>query len=120
MEVPPLPRTPGGSGRFFEAYTQGLTTTALERLFTRDTPEAYRVLTRAVDFEQLKALPWHRRALAHARLAGIPSDRIVNCWPLERLLAWIAEPTRECRSPAGAPDEAPGYLPAGTFTHANH
>ena len=28
-------------------------------------------------------------ALAHARLAGIPSDRIVNCWPLERLLAWL-------------------------------
>jgi putative hydrolase len=28
-------------------------------------------------------------ALAHARLAGIPSDRIVNCWPLDRLLAWV-------------------------------
>jgi putative hydrolase len=26
--------------------------------------------------------------LAHARLAGIPADRIVNCWPVERLLAW--------------------------------
>ena len=65
-------------------------------------------------------LAYAETAIAHARLAGIPSDRIVNCWPLERLLAWIAEPTRECRSPAGAPDEAPGYLPAGTFTHANH
>jgi putative hydrolase len=29
-------------------------------------------------------------ALAHARLAGIPADRIVNCWPLDRLLDWIA------------------------------
>jgi putative hydrolase len=28
-------------------------------------------------------------ALAHARLAAIPPDRIVNCWPLERLLAWL-------------------------------
>ena len=27
-------------------------------------------------------------ALAHARLAGIPADRIVNCWPLDRFLAW--------------------------------
>jgi putative hydrolase len=27
-------------------------------------------------------------ALAHARLAGVPADRIVNCWPLERLLEW--------------------------------
>jgi putative hydrolase len=31
-------------------------------------------------------------ALAHARLAGIPIDRIVNCWPLDRLLAWVAAP----------------------------
>jgi len=34
-------------------------------------------------------------ALAHARLAGIPASRIVNCWPLERLLAWIAHPRAE-------------------------
>jgi sigma-B regulation protein RsbU (phosphoserine phosphatase) len=65
MAVPPLPRTPS---RFFEAYTQGLTTVDLERLFTRDTPEAYRFFTRAIDFDQLKKLPWHRRTLAHARL----------------------------------------------------
>ena len=31
-------------------------------------------------------------ALAHARLAGIPADRIVNCWPLDQLLAWLADP----------------------------
>jgi len=30
-------------------------------------------------------------ALAHARLAAIPSERIINCWPLERLLAWLAQ-----------------------------
>lgn len=27
-------------------------------------------------------------ALAHARLAGIPSDRIINCWPPAEILAW--------------------------------
>jgi putative hydrolase len=27
-------------------------------------------------------------AIAHARLAGIPPDRVINCWPLERLLDW--------------------------------
>jgi histidinol phosphatase-like PHP family hydrolase len=27
-------------------------------------------------------------ALAHARLAGVPSDRIVNCWTLDKLLEW--------------------------------
>jgi putative hydrolase len=29
-------------------------------------------------------------ALAHARLAGIPAERIVNCWTLARLLDWVA------------------------------
>jgi histidinol phosphatase-like PHP family hydrolase len=28
-------------------------------------------------------------ALAHARLAGIPPERIVNCWSLDRLMAWL-------------------------------
>lgn len=28
-------------------------------------------------------------AIAHARLAGIPADRIINCWPLPRLLDWL-------------------------------
>jgi histidinol phosphatase-like PHP family hydrolase len=27
-------------------------------------------------------------ALAHARLAGIPPDRIINCWPVDRLIEW--------------------------------
>ena len=31
-------------------------------------------------------------ALAHASSAAISSERIVNCWPLERLLAWLSEP----------------------------
>jgi len=34
-------------------------------------------------------------ALAHARLAAIPVDRIVNCWPLDRLLAWLSDPSSE-------------------------
>jgi putative hydrolase len=40
-------------------------------------------------------------AIAHARLAGIPADRIVNCWPLERLLAWLANPASERSRPRG-------------------
>jgi hypothetical protein len=68
MHVPPLPRTPGEQGRFFEAYTQGLTTLELERLFTRDAPEAYRFFSRHIDHDALNKLPWHRRTLQHARL----------------------------------------------------
>jgi putative hydrolase len=34
-------------------------------------------------------LVYAETAVAHARLAGIPPERIVNCWPLERLLGWL-------------------------------
>jgi putative hydrolase len=27
-------------------------------------------------------------AVAHARLARVPVDRVINCWPLDRLLEW--------------------------------
>jgi putative hydrolase len=30
-------------------------------------------------------------ALAHARIAGVPRDRVINCWPLPALLAWARE-----------------------------
>jgi phosphoserine phosphatase RsbU/P len=66
MSVPPLPRP--GDGKFFESYTRGLTSRDIERLFTRDTPEAYRFFSRNIDLEGLKKLPWYRRTLMHARL----------------------------------------------------
>jgi histidinol phosphatase-like PHP family hydrolase len=33
-------------------------------------------------------------ALAHARLAAVPTDRVINCWPLDRLLEWADERRR--------------------------
>ena len=30
-------------------------------------------------------------AIAHARLAGVPKERVVNCWELDQLLEWIGE-----------------------------
>jgi phosphoserine phosphatase RsbU/P len=65
---PPLPRMPGGARRFFDAYTYGLTTQELERLFTRDTPDAYRFFARHIDMRALEQLPWHRRTFTHVRL----------------------------------------------------
>jgi putative hydrolase len=47
------------------------------------------------DAHAVGQLSYAETALAHARLAGIPADRIVNCWPLERLLAWLDEPAGE-------------------------
>ncbi|HXT18255.1 MAG TPA: DNA polymerase/3'-5' exonuclease PolX [Gemmatimonadaceae bacterium] len=29
-------------------------------------------------------------AIAHARLAQVPKDRVINCWPLDRLMEWLA------------------------------
>ena len=42
-------------------------------------------------------LRYAETALAHARLAAIPSARIVNCWPAEHLLEWLSN-RRSCRS----------------------
>jgi histidinol phosphatase-like PHP family hydrolase len=42
-------------------------------------------------------------ALAHARLAGIPRDRIVNCWPAERLLGWLAGQRRDASAATSSP-----------------
>jgi len=49
MAIPPLPRP--GDGKFFESYTRGLTSRDIERLFTRDAPEAYRFFSRNIDLE---------------------------------------------------------------------
>jgi histidinol phosphatase-like PHP family hydrolase len=49
------------------------------------------------DAHTTNQLSYAETALAHARLAGIPGDRIVNCWALDRLLAWLSHPTSERR-----------------------
>jgi len=50
------------------------------------------------DAHTTSQLVYSETAIAHARLAGIPSERIVNCWQLERLLAWTSSRTREARA----------------------
>jgi hypothetical protein len=55
VAVPPLPRP--DTKRFLTAYTEGLTPTAVEHLFTRDTPEAYRFFARHLDEDAIKRLP---------------------------------------------------------------
>ncbi|HWI17570.1 MAG TPA: PHP domain-containing protein [Vicinamibacterales bacterium] len=41
------------------------------------------------DAHSTAQLAYAETAIAHARLAGIPTDRVVNCWPFERLSAWL-------------------------------
>jgi histidinol phosphatase-like PHP family hydrolase len=49
------------------------------------------------DAHTISQLSYAETALAHARLAGIPAGSIVNCWPLDRLLAWLSNPSSERR-----------------------
>jgi histidinol phosphatase-like PHP family hydrolase len=39
-------------------------------------------------------LQYAETAIAHARLASVPADRVINCWPLDRLLEWAASRLR--------------------------
>jgi histidinol phosphatase-like PHP family hydrolase len=43
------------------------------------------------DAHSTRELQYAETAIAHARLAGIPRERIVNCWTLKRLLTWLAQ-----------------------------
>lgn len=59
------------SGRladFFDTYTKDLKAEDLQRLFTRDTREAYQFFARHLDFAALDGLPRHRRWAAKLRL----------------------------------------------------
>jgi len=53
---------------FFDTYTRDLTAEDLQRLFTRDTRDAYRFFTRGRDPHALARLPWHRRIVAEIRI----------------------------------------------------
>ena len=53
---------------FFDTYTKDLTAEDLQRLFTRDTPDAYKFFTRSMDGDALKRMPWHRRIITEIRL----------------------------------------------------
>ncbi len=53
---------------FFDNYTKDLTADDLQRLFTRDTRDAYKFFTRGKDAEALATMPWHRRAVHEIRI----------------------------------------------------
>lgn len=47
--------------QLFDTYTRDFSPDALQRLFTHDTPEAYRFFARGLDEDQFAALPWWKR-----------------------------------------------------------
>ena len=94
MKVPPLPRQTGGP--FFQTYTRGLTKVDIERLFTRDTLEAYKFFSRNIDFDELKKQPWHLRMLGHARLLFLAFT--LKLTPARRLIYGICAPLQSDRT----------------------
>jgi len=62
---PPLPRP---HENVLSDYAQGLSSSEIERLFMRDTPDAYRFFSRHIDLDALAKLPWYRRWLTRARM----------------------------------------------------
>ena len=58
----------GRLAEFFDTYTKDLKAEDLQRLFTRDTREAYNFFARHLDFAALDGLPRHRRWAAKLRL----------------------------------------------------
>jgi sigma-B regulation protein RsbU (phosphoserine phosphatase) len=62
------PHRPSRLADFFDNYTKDLTAEDLQRLFTRDARDAYKFFTRGRDADAMQRLPWHRRAIAEARI----------------------------------------------------
>ena len=52
---------------FFRRYTHDLTSEELGKLFTRETPEAYRFFARGINTAELEGLPWYQRAIKYAQ-----------------------------------------------------
>lgn len=52
---------------FLSAYTEDLTRDQLGKLFTRETPEAYRFFARGINTAALEGLPAHRKALLYIK-----------------------------------------------------
>ncbi|HQX80789.1 MAG TPA: PP2C family protein-serine/threonine phosphatase [Vicinamibacterales bacterium] len=60
------PREP--SRNFFDEYTRGFDRTEFQRLFTRDTADAYHYFSRGLDLRALAQAPWYKRWPTHIRL----------------------------------------------------
>ena len=58
---------PSTTKAFFETYTKDFTKEDLGKLFTYETPEAYRFFARGINTAELEGLPWHRRVVKYVQ-----------------------------------------------------
>ena len=52
---------------FISRYTADLTSDDFGKLFTRETPEAYRFFARGINTAELEGLPWYQKAIRYAQ-----------------------------------------------------
>jgi histidinol phosphatase-like PHP family hydrolase len=60
----------------------------LDHALARRAAEAGCFIALDSDAHRTEELRYAETAIAHARIAGIPTERIVNCWPLEIVMQW--------------------------------
>jgi sigma-B regulation protein RsbU (phosphoserine phosphatase) len=73
---------------FFETYTKDFTKEDLGKLFTYETPEAYRFFARGINTAELEGLPRHRRALKY--LQGFFLAFTMRLSPARRVIYGLA------------------------------
>lgn len=62
-----MPKSPRAFFETYKTYTKDFTKEDLGKLFTYETPEAYRFFARGINTAELDGLPWHRRAAGYVR-----------------------------------------------------
>ncbi len=79
---------PSSPRAFFETYTKDFTKEDLGKLFTYETPEAYRFFARGINTAELEGLPWHRRAVKY--LQGFFLAFTMRLSPARRVIYGLA------------------------------
>jgi len=74
--------------QFFETYTKDFSTEEFGKLFTYETPEAYRFFARGINTAELEGLPRHRRALKY--LQGFFLAFTMRLSPARRIIYGVA------------------------------
>lgn len=73
---------------FINRYTHDLTADELGKLFTRETPEAYRFFSRGINTAELEGLPWYTRAIKYAQAFFLAFTMRLS--PARRLMYGVA------------------------------
>src|SRR5688572_4877911 len=73
---------------FISRYTADLTSDELGKLFTRETPEAYRFFARGINTAELEGLPWYKKVLLYAK--GFFLAFTMRLSPARRLMYGVA------------------------------